>query len=311
VLSQEKLLALIGRIYDAAADPSLWPAFLQDLAVATDANPTALIYHDMSALRASFAVSANLHPECQRRYIDHYSAFDPFREAWLARFDRAAPEAIQTGEQLVGPELLKRTEWYNDFATVHDVVHHLTAPIAVHATWAANLSCNRSRRKGPFGPAEVYLLQLLFPHLQRAIQFHRRFAELEGRQRASLDALDHLSAGVVLLDRNGCILAINREGRRILDQNDGLTTARDGLRAALPRENRSLRATIAAPAGGTVAISKRSGKRPLLLLVSPVGRHAFPAEMVCSASGRLVCCPCVLERGPSLAPGSSLPVPHS
>jgi hypothetical protein len=85
VLSQERLLALIGRIYDAGADQSLWSSVLEDIADALNANSTtALVYHDLAALQANFIVSARSDPECERRYIEQYSAFDPFREASLA-----------------------------------------------------------------------------------------------------------------------------------------------------------------------------------------------------------------------------------
>ena len=56
MLSQATLLGLIGRIYDAAADESLWPAFLEDLAGALDSA--------------------------------YYSTFDPYRSASLARLTR-------------------------------------------------------------------------------------------------------------------------------------------------------------------------------------------------------------------------------
>ncbi|MGH8336497.1 MAG: hypothetical protein ACRETL_06715, partial [Gammaproteobacteria bacterium] len=40
VLSQERILGLVGRIYDAAADPGLWAAFLDDLAAALNGTMT-------------------------------------------------------------------------------------------------------------------------------------------------------------------------------------------------------------------------------------------------------------------------------
>ncbi|MGA3187635.1 MAG: hypothetical protein ABSF22_11065 [Bryobacteraceae bacterium] len=51
VLSQEKVLGLIGRIYDAAADEGLWPLFLEDFADSVGGEGTAIVYHDMSTLR--------------------------------------------------------------------------------------------------------------------------------------------------------------------------------------------------------------------------------------------------------------------
>src|SRR5262249_28996602 len=148
---------------------------------------------------------------------------------------------------------------------------------AVHTTWAANLSCNRSERKGPFGPSDIYLLQLIFPHLQRAVQFHRRFAELEGRQRASFDALDRLTFGILLLDQNSRIVGMNREAQLVVAQNDGLSLKGGGLSATLSTENRQIGTLVAGAiktsrgkglaGGGVLAIARPSGKRPFAVVI--------------------------------------------
>ena len=285
MLSQDRLLALIGGIYDAAADESLWPQFLKSLGNALNGASIGLIYHDMRALRANLMMSAHIDPECERQYIEHFSAIDPFRAAWLHRFQHPAPEAVQTGEQLIEPREFTRSAYYNDFAAVHDVVHHLTAPIAVHADWAANLSCNRGVSKGPFDPEDVNLLRILFPHLQRAIHFHRRFAELAGQQRASLDALDQLSVGVILLDCGSKISALNREAERIFGKHDGLSATKHGITATRSIENCEIKRLVAGAtetaqkrgtgSGGFIAVSRPSGKRPFALSVVPLATHAF------------------------------------
>jgi DNA-binding CsgD family transcriptional regulator/PAS domain-containing protein len=239
----------------------------------------------MLALRASFAIFARVGPELGRQYVENYSPIDPFRAVWLARFCRAEADAIYTGEQIIEPTRLRRTEYFSDFLSAYDIIYHMCAPIAVHNEWAATLSCHRPASKEPFDSGEVNLLRLLFPHLQRAIQFHRRFAELEGHHRASLDALDRLSAGVILLDEHGRIVAANREADRLIRQNDGLSAMGQGIKAARQRETQELHRMIAgavktiksqvAEAGGTLALPRPSGKRPLAVLVAPVGRNAF------------------------------------
>jgi DNA-binding CsgD family transcriptional regulator len=285
VLSQEKVLRLVGRIYDAAADESLWPAFLEDFAIAVNGEATALFYCDMIALRAGLAITVGFDPECEDRYVKHYSAFDILRSEWLQRFSQAGPEGVVTCEQLVEPPQLRKTEYFNDFLRRYDIVHQFCGPIAVNAEWSSVFSCSRSRKKGPFGPEAVNLLRLLLPHLQRALQFHREFAELKGQQRASLDALDQLPFGVILLDCDGRIIASNREANCILSQNDGLSADRHGINAAWQNETQELRRMIAGAgktveaqgmaAGGILALQRPSGKRPLAVLVAPVGRQAF------------------------------------
>jgi PAS domain-containing protein len=284
--SEDKVLGLVGQIYDAAADEQQWPAFLESLADAISATATDLVYHDLTAPRATLLTAIRIDPDAQRRYVEYYGAFDPHRAAWLARFSRAGPETICTGEQLFAKDELERTEYFNDFSLVHDILHQLATPIAVNSSWACNLSCHRPASKKPFGSEDVRLLRHLWPHLQRAVQFHRKFAELEGQQRASLDALDRLSTAVILLDQRGKVLLANREARRVLGQSDGLSARKLELAAARPDQNRELRRAIADAAkgsggegGGMLVVDRPSGKRPFVLLVSPVSRQALAQEL--------------------------------
>ena len=131
MLSQATLLGLIGRIYDTAADESLWPTFLEELAGALDSA--------------------------------YYSTFDPYRSASRARLTRIGPESVYVGEQLIEPSQLHKTEFYNDFLAAHDMVHHMCAPLSHEKRWASNLSCHRPAGKHPFGADELNLLRRLFP----------------------------------------------------------------------------------------------------------------------------------------------------
>ena len=288
-LAEDKLFGLIGRIYDAAADASLWPAFLEAFANAVAGTLTAIAYHDLRESRANMGAAIRFDPDYVGRYIDYYGTFDPWRSAWMARFSRASPEAIVTSEELISPDQLDKTEFFNDYLLPQDTVHQFGGPIAIRdARWCSVLTCLRPRKKGPFDPEAVELLRLLFPHLQRAVQFHCKMAELEGRQRACLDALDLLPTGVILIDQRGRISAVNRSAKQILDQNDGLTTDREGLVASTPTQNRDLRASVAAAsraaqgtgltAGGSLSIMRPSGKRPFTLITMPASVHAFPSD---------------------------------
>jgi DNA-binding CsgD family transcriptional regulator len=94
--------------------------------------------------------------------------------------------------------------------------------------------------------------------------------------------------GVIFLDQNGRVVASIREAQRLLAQDDGLCLRRDGLAAKLSTENRELRALVAGAiatsrrnglaAGGVLAVTRPSDKRPFGVVVSPVGRDAFDAN---------------------------------
>ena len=284
----EIALGLVSRIYDAAADARLWPAFLEDFANAIGGGATAIIYYDMTALRATLSVSIRLDPDCERSYLEHYSTVDLLRKAWLDRFQQVGPGGVVTSEGVIEPHQFLRSEYYNEFLLPNRLAHSVFGPIALTKHWASNFTCLREVGKGPFETDAVELLRLLFPHLQQAIKFHRTMADLEGRHRGCLDALDLLPIGVILIDHHGRVSVVNRTGQQVLDQNDGLTTDKEGLRASKASQNKDLANTIAAArcthqksgfaAGGTLTISRPSGKRPFVIVVMPVSPSAFPPE---------------------------------
>jgi DNA-binding CsgD family transcriptional regulator len=287
MLQGDRLLALVGRIYDATADRVLWPAVLEDFAGAFDSSLAGLMHYDLPAPHADWVVFAGLDPDYARQYIEYYSSINP----WIARAARTnaqGTESITTSEQLLAFSEFKQTEFYNDFASHCGTVHQIGGIISRRNDWCSAVTVCRTPKAGPFGPAEVELLRALFPHFQRAMQFHRRMADLEGCFRASLDALDHLPTGVILMDDHGRILETNRAAKIILSQNDGLRTDNEGLIASTSNQTKELRSSIAAAAltargkgisaGGSLGIMRPSGKRPLVLVVMPASVHAFPPE---------------------------------
>jgi len=154
--------------------------------------------------------------------------------------------------------------------------------------WGCAFACLRPRGKGSFGASEVALVRVLLPHLRHAVQFQRRLAESEGAHRACLDALDSLPIGIILLDDKGLILEMNCEARQILSQGDGLAARKEGLAAATANQTSELRSAIARAAltaqgkgvapGGSLGISRPSGKRPLSLVAMPVSMLAFSPD---------------------------------
>jgi len=87
-------------------------------------------------------------------------------------------------------------------------------------------------------------------------------------------ALDCLTHGVVLVDRSGLPLWLNRRAQEIVNGSNGLRLSSDGLAGHRPSDTRSLRDLIkgAASAGteGLLAINRGDDLRPLLLIALPL-----------------------------------------
>ncbi|HZT18843.1 MAG TPA: hypothetical protein VFA23_05525, partial [Dongiaceae bacterium] len=70
--------------------------------------------------------------------------------------------------------------------------------------------------------SDLQRIALLGPHLRRAVQAARRFAELGLERAKALDALDRLPRGVLLLQAKGQVGFVNAAAREILARADGL-----------------------------------------------------------------------------------------
>lgn len=285
MLTGDKALTLIDLIYNAAANPERWPAFLQTFADTVDGTETLLLFYDWSARGSNVAaIGVRFDPTYLRAYSEHYNRLNPWMKSFKTRLNCAGLPSVQTSDEFVPLADLEKTEFYNDYLLPQDTVHQMGCFMDKTEHTGCAFTCLRPRKSGAFGRTEVELLGLLLPHLQRAVGFQRRISRLEGRQRASLDALDRLTTGVIFLDDHGTILDMNAAAERILGQNDGLRTDRQVLVGSTSTETAKLRSSVASAAramreicsaGGPFQLERPSGKRPFSVGITPVSIRTF------------------------------------
>jgi DNA-binding CsgD family transcriptional regulator len=117
------------------------------------------------------------------------------------------------------------------------------------------------------------------PHLARSLRMHGQFAQLNAEAQSLLECLDRLARGVVLLNRHGQVLRANRAAEHMAAQRDGLYLSSGTLKTSLAGESAALQKMIHDAArtasgnglssGGTAIISRPSGRRPWVAVVSP------------------------------------------
>ena len=122
-------------------------------------------------------------------------------------------------------------------------------------------------------------LELLTPHIARALNLMRCLREAESQAATSLATLDHMRCGVLILDRMAHIDHANREAMRMIEQQDGLSAGetlfvrdRD---ARLAWEN-LVHAVISRDVANAprfadaIVVRRPSGRRPFLLQAAPI-----------------------------------------
>jgi DNA-binding CsgD family transcriptional regulator len=280
---RDRLIRLIDLLYAAPGSDEGWSSFL--LALCDDLNGSAASFlsHDVANRKASVLTTAKASPEAIREYFERWDKSDP----WV--YSPALPRqsgAIVVGEQLIGDREFRCTPYYNEFARKFELTRCLGGLIEVGDRVFSTLSVNASDSRAPFDESDRRLLELLMPHLERALQLHRRVAGTQALADASLDALDRLDRGVIVVDGRADVVHANNVAAEVLAARDGLTVENSQLRAATLADTIKLRDAIAAAtataqgralqSGGRFALSRRSGQPPLRVVVAPLVRAPSP-----------------------------------
>jgi DNA-binding CsgD family transcriptional regulator len=117
-------------------------------------------------------------------------------------------------------------------------------------------------------------MRLLAPHLDRALRLQMRLSSADLRADMVSGALDRLTLGVILVDRSGLPLWLNKRAQEVINRSNTLRFCSAGLAGHRPSDTQSLRELVkrAVSAGtqGLLAISRGVDSRPLLLIAIPL-----------------------------------------
>ena len=177
-----------------------------------------------------------------------------------------------TDRQMAPREALIASRYYREFLRPVGINSLLTAILWRGADFKCCINLTRSPRQPEFDAGDLSPIRDLGPHLVRAIGVSLRLAETSLVSREAEAALDRLPHGLVLLDRQGRIRFLNRDGEAILAARDGLATGPSGLAGARQSDTERLVVAIAkatAGAGSALRVERPSGRSPYVVLVAP------------------------------------------
>lgn len=273
-------LSLVQALLAAPGSRQGWEAFLSELRSAVHGSAAKFIAHSLESaddVSANVSVTVQTDPSAVTDYEQYWCRYDPWR---IVMSPRVQPGTVFIGDGLIDPAQMTRTAFHNEFAVRYETTQCLAGILEASPGRISNISVNRSERGRRFDQADADLLRALMPHIGRALEVHRRLcgAELLALRASAL--LDRLPHGVILISQSGEVLLTNRAADAILRTNDGLTIDRGELRAATPAVTSRLRAVLntamrtrrgeALDGRTTLALPRRSGRRPISVLVAPL-----------------------------------------
>lgn len=256
-----ELSAVIGEIYDAAIDPTLWQQALGSICAYVGGASAALFWHDSATQRSQALHLFNDDPHYTKLYFEKYLLMNPVFPA--ATFVEAG--VVTTTNDIIPQVELEKTRFYKEWIVPQGIVDAIAVNLEKGTTSSSLLNIRTDATYGMADDAARQRLALLVPHLQRAVVICRLFDQSKATEGALTETLDHVEAAVFLVGPEGAITFTNNPAKAMLRDGHVVREQDNALRAVTPKPDRVLRDIFASAEKGDVSVGVRGVAVPLTL----------------------------------------------
>lgn len=267
----DRFSATIHKIYAAGSGSGTWSdaLFAIETLTCSSAAVINLVPNSPSVPARNFVGSIS--EENVAEWVRDHMAVCPRVAAGFAM-----PDARFICDYMIMSEAEMDRDQVYDWYSRHDLRYFVGSTLADTKRYKAMWSLQRSRTQGHAQGAEIELVELLKPHLARALLLADRLGTLESVNRCSFALFDGLPYALFALDDRGFVLFTNVAAEHLLRAGDGLCCSEGRLRTRLPDDQRRLDEVIReamlmnAGSGGWVRVSRANGGPSYAAFVSPL-----------------------------------------
>ncbi len=290
---------ILDLVYETSVDPGVWPVLLERFSHAMGGHSAALRSYDVPS-EVGTVVASRLESAALDRQFRTYANRNPLKSS-LETLQRKAREEAGVGYEpgtmmdieWLSKDAFVRTDYYRDVYQPLDIHSDISIGFDSHDMFWSGVDVYRAKSQGPFTDSDFKTCASLHPHMVRAWKLGRKLAEARSLNDSLADFAERSPHGLFILDRGGSVRHVNATGQAILARRKGLLAIGGLLAGANPDATARLRRLIAtaaageARAGGSMALPRPDGLRPLSVIVAPLrAEHAAPlldgpAVMVC------------------------------
>ena len=255
----ELLSVLIGKIYDAALDPSLWTDVIERSARFVGGSAASLFCKDATANRGSVFYETGTDPCYRKLYLDKYVGLDPHT---IGQYFAEIDQLIATVDIMPYDQFLE-TRFYQEWAKPQGLVDFVGAVLDKSMTSLAMFGVFRHERDGLVDDEMRRRMRLIVPHIRRAVLIGETFNLRKAEAASFADVLDGISAGIIFVDGSGRIVHTNDAADAVLAAGDFLRAVDGRLIAGDLQVDQALRESFAAAASGDAEIGIKGIAVPL------------------------------------------------
>lgn len=269
---------IIGSIYDAAVDVSLWPQVIENIVQYTDSKTAIFTALDQFSPSYDFVYTHEIPVESLKAYRDerirvidmklHISLWQQAGVGNVVNLDLSHyGENPESDEYIFYERCLNPTGISYISAVLLDQGSHRWAVLGLH----------RAPDAAPYQQKELDFLKHLGVHLRRALQIHRQFSLVKQENLSLYSVLDHLKTGVILLDHQLSLTYSNPLAQSMIEHDSCLdldlynrlkTHAYDQSRLDQLLHSALLgQSALNADVGGVLSLSDEKGRELMLTIV--------------------------------------------
>ncbi|WP_309684620.1 helix-turn-helix transcriptional regulator [Polaromonas sp.] len=267
---------LLGPLYDAVTAADGFQSFIDRLRIVFQLKAAGLMTRSTQTQEIKGLWMGGISHDWQQSYVLDYG-----REDMLVQHIMSAPIAhfYASNLDVPHPEHFAQTRFFREWVVPQGVAYGAGAVVLQEGDWQTQLLLQRATAHPPFVREELDQLNLLVPHLQRAIQMRQRFAGLQVEQNFLVGRLDVLPMPILLFDEYGLVAHYNRSAAAMLAQRGGLQLHHGHLQTPDDDTTRQLNLEVANAIrasrgdGGdlnSVVLIPRPERLPLMLMVAPL-----------------------------------------
>ena len=208
----ERVSNLIGDIYDAALDPAQWPLVLEKSAGFVGGVASALFVKDSVRKTQNNICTWGYDPDYTRVYLEKFIQFDPFT---AGQFFFEIGEPVALADMMPHVEF-RESRFYKEWVRPQGWIDAIVTTLDRSATSYAAFSVIRHERDGIVENETRRRMQLIVPHVRRAVLIGKVIDVGKVEVAALADTLDGLMAAVFLVDLKGRIKHANAAGHVML-----------------------------------------------------------------------------------------------
>lgn len=255
----EDFSVLLGDIYDASLDPSLWPGVFEQICGFVRCSSAHLFAQDSVRKSANRYFTWGDHPEFTRLYAEKYAKLNPMFPGAIF-FD---VEEVHQITEIIPRHELCRTRFALEWMAPQQMIDDMFCLLEKSATSCSLFQVIRRRQDGIADEEAKRRMALITPHVRRAVLIGQ-VIDLKTVEAAALaDSLDTLAAAMFLVDATGRIMHANASGHVMVAEASVLRALGGRLGAIDPVAHQTLLDSFAAAEAGDSAVGRKGIAVPL------------------------------------------------